>query len=96
MEVRRLEEEAPAEALVPGDGLDDALGGLERAVDDMDECDRGAERRAVMANRLTVCTAYCVKAPTVSGVRSANFPKPPRRIPRPSGRRLTDIPARGE
>ena len=35
-----------------------------------------AERRAVGANRLTVCTSYCVNAPTVSGVRSANLPKP--------------------
>ena len=44
------------------------------------------------ANRLTVCTSYCVNAPTVSGVRSANLPNPPRRMPRPSGSRLTDMP----
>ena len=44
------------------------------------------------ANRLTVCASYCVNAPTVSGVRSANLPKPPRRMPRPSGSRLTAMP----
>ena len=47
MEVGRLEEEAAAEPLVPGDRLHDALRRLQLAVDDVREGDRRAERRAV-------------------------------------------------
>src|SRR5262249_59882140 len=47
MEVGALEEEAPAEALIPGDGLHDALGRLERAVHHVHERHGRSERAAV-------------------------------------------------
>ena len=54
MEVGRLEEEAAAESLIPGHGLDDALRRLQRAVDDVREGDRAhraARRRGEAADR---------------------------------------------
>ena len=47
MKVGHLEEEQTAEPLIPGDGLDDALRNLQRAIHDMGEGDGGPDGRAV-------------------------------------------------
>ena len=63
MEVGRLEEEATAESLIPGHGLDDALGSLQHTVDDMRQCDRCAALRAERAGRGNVASLpFSVKA----------------------------------
>ena len=49
-----------------------------------------------VANRETVRDSKSGKASTLSGVRCTNFPKPPRRIARPSGATPIATPARGD
>ena len=48
------------------------------------------------ANRETMRGSNDGNAPTFSGVRCTNLPKPPRKMPRPSGSTLIATPARGD
>ena len=80
-----LEQQTPAEPLIPFDVADVGLRRPQIGVEDVGEGDRRAERRAVGANRETVRGSNDGNASTLSGVRCTNLPKPPRRIARPSG-----------
>ena len=63
---------------------------------DVHECDRRPSGVPIGVEARDRLRVVCVNAPTLSGVRSANLPKPPRRMPRPSGSTLTATPTRGE
>ena len=93
---RKLEKEPAAESLIPFDVADLGLRGPEIGVERLANVTRLPSANPSAANRETMRGSNDGNAPTFSGVRCTNLPKPPRMMPRPSRSTLIATPARGD